>query len=58
LRFLNWHSILCVFLLPGKRNRLRIKVTDTGVGLNKTAIETILKGNASSTDGAAGRQGL
>jgi len=42
----------------GRKDHLRIKVTDTGVGLDKKAIETILKGNASSTEGTVGEQGF
>jgi len=41
----------------GKTNLLRIKVTDTGVGLDKDAIKTILSGNATSTEGTGGEQG-
>jgi len=38
-------------------NQLEIKVTDTGVGLTPEAIDTILKGNATSTSGTGGEQG-
>jgi len=41
----------------GAQNLLRIKVTDTGVGLSKAAINTILNGSATSTDGTGGEQG-
>lgn len=42
----------------GKQNILRIKVIDTGVGLNETAIEMILNGTAAtSTNGTGGEQG-
>ncbi|MGN6177635.1 MAG: GAF domain-containing sensor histidine kinase, partial [Mucilaginibacter sp.] len=41
----------------GQRNLLRIKVTDTGVGLNKASIDKLLKGTATSTDGTGGEQG-
>jgi len=41
----------------GHKNHLRIKVTDTGVGLGKAAIDNILKGKASSTHGTGGEQG-
>lgn len=41
----------------GQRNHLRIKVTDTGVGLDKSAIDKLLKGTATSTDGTGGEQG-
>jgi len=39
------------------QNLLQINVTDTGVGLNQQAIDTILKGLASSTNGTSGEQG-
>jgi signal transduction histidine kinase len=38
-------------------NQLQIKVTDTGVGLTPAAIDTIQKGNATSTDGTGGEHG-
>lgn len=41
----------------GQRNHLRIKVTDTGIGLDKASIDKLLKGTASSTDGTGGEQG-
>lgn len=41
----------------GQKNHLRIKVTDTGVGLDKTGIDKILKGTATSTDGTGGEHG-
>jgi signal transduction histidine kinase len=41
----------------GKKNHLRIKVSDTGVGLDKAGIDKILKGTATSTDGTGGEQG-
>ena len=39
------------------RNLLQINVTDTGVGLSQDAINTILQGKATSTDGTSGEQG-
>lgn len=39
------------------RNLLQINVTDTGVGLSQIAIDTILLGKATSTDGTSGEQG-
>jgi signal transduction histidine kinase len=39
------------------QNLLQINVTDTGVGLNQDAIDTILKGIATSTDGTGGEVG-
>ncbi|OOQ61025.1 GAF domain-containing sensor histidine kinase [Mucilaginibacter pedocola] len=39
------------------QNLLQINVTDTGVGLNQEAIDTILKGKATSTDGTSGEVG-
>ncbi|MBD1386282.1 GAF domain-containing sensor histidine kinase [Mucilaginibacter rigui] len=39
------------------QNLLQINVTDTGVGLNQQAIDTILSGKAQSTDGTGGEQG-
>lgn len=41
----------------GKKNQLRIKVTDTGVGLDKPAIDKIMSGTANSTGGTSGEQG-
>lgn len=38
-------------------NLLQINVTDTGVGLSQEAIDTILQGKATSTDGTSGEQG-
>ena len=39
------------------QNLLQINVTDTGVGLSQDAINTILAGRATSTDGTSGEQG-
>lgn len=39
------------------RSTLRIKVTDTGIGLSEGAISEIISGNASSTSGTSGEQG-
>ncbi|WP_204986005.1 GAF domain-containing sensor histidine kinase [Mucilaginibacter psychrotolerans] len=39
------------------RNLLQINVTDTGVGLSQEAIDNILQGKATSTDGTSGEQG-
>ncbi|RWY57112.1 GAF domain-containing sensor histidine kinase [Mucilaginibacter gilvus] len=39
------------------QNLLQINVTDTGVGLSQDAINTILEGKATSTDGTSGEQG-
>ncbi len=39
------------------QNLLQINVTDTGVGLSQDAINTILAGKATSTDGTSGEQG-
>jgi signal transduction histidine kinase len=39
------------------RNMLQIEVTDTGVGLGEEAIDTILKGTATTTNGTGGEQG-
>jgi signal transduction histidine kinase len=39
------------------QNLLQINITDTGVGLNQQAIDTILSGKAQSTYGTAGEQG-
>ncbi len=41
----------------GQKNHLRIKVSDTGIGLDKAGIENILKGTATSTDGTGGEPG-
>ena len=41
----------------GKHNLLRIKVTDTGVGLDKQGIDNILNSNSSSTEGTGGEKG-
>lgn len=38
-------------------NLLQINVTDTGVGLSEDAIDGILQGKATSTDGTSGEQG-
>ncbi|MBB5397599.1 GAF domain-containing sensor histidine kinase [Mucilaginibacter sp. AK015] len=38
-------------------NLLKIRVTDTGIGLNQDAIDTILQGRAGSTSGTLGEQG-
>jgi signal transduction histidine kinase len=39
------------------QNVLQINVTDTGIGLNQDAINTILSGKAESTSGTGGEQG-
>jgi signal transduction histidine kinase len=39
------------------QNLLQINVTDTGVGLSQQGIDTILNGEAKSTDGTGGEQG-
>ncbi len=45
-------------LLPGSStNQLRIKVTDTGIGLSEEQINLILKGTSLSTEGTGGEQG-
>ncbi|WP_461451760.1 GAF domain-containing sensor histidine kinase [Mucilaginibacter sp.] len=41
----------------GEANLLRIKVTDTGIGIDKQTIRTILSGSAESTDGTGGEKG-
>jgi signal transduction histidine kinase len=41
----------------GQKNHLRIKVSDTGMGLDKAGIDKILKGTAISTDGTKGEHG-
>lgn len=41
----------------GQKNLLRIKVSDTGVGLDRAGIDKILKGTATSTDGTGGEHG-
>ena len=41
----------------GQTNNLRIKVSDTGVGLDKAGIDKILAGTATSTDGTGGEPG-
>ena len=43
--------------IEDSHNLLQINVTDTGVGLDKAGIDTILNGNASSTNGTSGEQG-
>jgi len=44
-------------VIEDNQNQLQIKVSDSGVGLNEVAINAILKGNATSTDGTGGEQG-
>ncbi len=39
------------------QNMLKVNVTDSGIGLDKDAIDQILKGTAASTDGTSGEQG-
>jgi len=41
----------------GQQKLLRVKVSDTGVGISKAAIDAILKGDGKSTDGTGGEQG-
>ncbi|GGH20172.1 GAF domain-containing sensor histidine kinase [Mucilaginibacter phyllosphaerae] len=43
--------------IEATQNLLQINVTDTGVGLNQQAIDTILSGKAESTNGTGGEQG-
>jgi signal transduction histidine kinase len=43
--------------LEETRNLLKINVTDTGVGLDETAISNIMNGNSVSTSGTGGEQG-
>jgi signal transduction histidine kinase len=44
-------------VIEDTQNQLQIKVSDNGVGLDEAAINAILKGNATSTDGTGGEQG-
>ena len=44
-------------VIEDTQNQLQIKVCDNGIGLDEAAINAILKGNATSTDGTGGEQG-
>ncbi|MGZ3831352.1 MAG: GAF domain-containing sensor histidine kinase [Mucilaginibacter sp.] len=44
-------------VIEDTQNQLQIKVSDSGVGMNEAAINAILKGSATSTDGTGGEQG-
>jgi signal transduction histidine kinase len=60
IKFTPNNGLVTVYLdLIEKRNEnvLQIKVTDTGVGLDADGIATILRGNATSTNGTGGENG-
>ena len=44
-------------IVENVQNRLEVRVTDNGVGLDAATIDKILGGNASSTDGTGGEVG-
>ncbi|MEJ7778817.1 MAG: GAF domain-containing sensor histidine kinase [Daejeonella sp.] len=46
-----------VLTARGKPNVLRITISDSGTGLSKSQIDTILQGKSASTDGTNGEQG-